>query len=101
MSSARGVCGCVVVMCIVLYADGCSGPSCIRNSDCPVSQDCVASVCQLPVAGTSAAGSSGNAAPAGGSSGIAAGTSGATAGTSGQGSLDAGVTDAGKDAQAP
>jgi hypothetical protein len=97
-SSARAGIGCVMLMCSLLSVGGCSSPGCIRNSDCPVNQDCVASDCQLPAAGSSAAGSSGKTAVAAGASGTIANTGGA-GGTPG---IDAGViTDAGLEAQAP
>lgn len=71
---------------LVMSVSACSGPSCLRQSDCPRGQSCVASSCQGP--------SSGAAGTAAGSS--AAGTSGG-AGQAGQMESDAGgqVSDAG------
>jgi len=67
----------------------CGGPSCIRNTDCPQGQRCIASNCQ-------GAGGSGGSAAVSGSAAGASGSAGA-AGTGGEagaaGATD--VTDAG------
>lgn len=67
------------------FALSACGGDCIRNSDCPHAQRCIAAVCQGPNAGS------------GGASGSSAGSSGSatTAGTGGQSGMvavDAGPT---------
>ena len=81
--------GSVLVVSLVLGFSACSGPSCVRVSDCPQGQSCIASSCQVPGtgAGGSAAGAGTGAAGASGSISVAG-----TGGTGGQVDLDAGQT---------
>lgn len=76
------VVACRVVMFVglALSVGACSGPSCVRVSDCPQGQSCIASSCRAPGtgAGGSAAGASGSASVAG------------TGGSAGQMAADAG-----------
>jgi hypothetical protein len=87
----------VIAAWLMLGTGACGGPSCIRNTDCPHGQRCLASSCQDPGAGAAAAsGTSG----VSGSTGNTAGVSGSIsdAGTGGQAgavAADAGVGGAG------
>lgn len=87
MVVACKVFGSVLVVSLALAFSACGGPSCVRVSDCPQGQSCIASSCQAP--GRGAGGS-----PAGAGT-VAAGASGSisaagTGGSAGQIDVDAG-----------